>query len=44
MCDLCGKKSDSLVSRPYRYDSGETFIGSVCANCADLHRKLTKGE
>jgi hypothetical protein len=43
MCDLCGKKSNGLVSRPYRYDSGETFAGLVCKNCADLHRKLTGG-
>jgi hypothetical protein len=42
MCDLCGKNSKALKSRPYRYDSGQTFTALVCSNCADLHNKLTK--
>jgi hypothetical protein len=42
MCDLCGK-SKGFLSRPYRYDSGETFTALVCRKCADLHNKLTKG-
>lgn len=42
MCDLCGKHK-GLLSRPYRYDSGEAFTARVCKNCADLHRNLTEG-
>ena len=42
MCDLCGKNK-GLLSRPYRYDSGEAFLAKVCKKCADLHTKLTRG-
>ena len=41
-CDLCGEKAGALFGRPYRYDSGQTFIGMVCGKCTDRHRKLAE--
>jgi hypothetical protein len=39
-CVMCGKRSQSLVGRWYKYDNGEQFLEYVCAKCADLHAKL----
>ena len=40
-CKMCGWETKNLVNRWYQYDNGERFVASVCANCADLHSKLT---
>ncbi len=40
VCHMCGKETNKMQNRWYKYDNGEHFIAGVCTNCAQLHDKL----
>lgn len=43
-CELCGKGSVYWLTRPYKYDSGESAWFRICRECEKVHQQLTKGK